>query len=66
MRKSRLRLGRFGSIFGSAIGGALLGLGWGFGAILGLLAVPAVCAAVAILLTHREGAGAVSKEAAAH
>jgi MFS transporter, AAHS family, 4-hydroxybenzoate transporter len=48
-----LGMGRFGSIFGSAIGGALLGLGWQFGAILAMLAVPAVLAAVAILLSQR-------------
>jgi MFS transporter, AAHS family, 4-hydroxybenzoate transporter len=48
-----LGMGRFGSIFGSAIGGALLGLGWQFGAVLGMLAVPAVLAAVAILVSQR-------------
>jgi MFS transporter, AAHS family, 4-hydroxybenzoate transporter len=48
-----LGMGRFGSIFGSAIGGALLGLGWQFGAILAMLAVPAVLAAVAILVSQR-------------
>ena len=46
-------MGRFGSIFGSAIGGALLGLGWQFGAILAMLAVPATLAALAILLAQR-------------
>jgi AAHS family 4-hydroxybenzoate transporter-like MFS transporter len=40
-----LGMGRFGSIVGSLVGGALLGLGWGFGAILGILAIPALCAA---------------------
>jgi MFS transporter, AAHS family, 4-hydroxybenzoate transporter len=48
-----LGMGRFGSIFGSAIGGALLGLGWQFGAILAMLAVPATLAAIAILLAQR-------------
>ncbi len=43
-----LGMGRFGSIVGSSVGGALLGLGWGFGPILALLALPAACAAVAI------------------
>jgi AAHS family 4-hydroxybenzoate transporter-like MFS transporter len=52
-----LGMGRFGSIFGSAIGGALLGLGWGFGAILAMLAIPATFAAIAILLTQRTRAG---------
>ena len=48
-----LGMGRFGSIFGSAVGGALLGLGWQSGAILAMLAVPAVLAAVAILVSQR-------------
>ena len=61
-----LGMGRFGSIFGSAIGGALLGSGYGFGAILGMLAAPAICAAVAVLLTQRGSAGPITKEAAAH
>jgi AAHS family 4-hydroxybenzoate transporter-like MFS transporter len=61
-----LGVGRFGSILGSAVGGALLGLGWGFSAILSMLAVPAVCAAVAILSTQLGSSGAATKEAAAH
>jgi AAHS family 4-hydroxybenzoate transporter-like MFS transporter len=61
-----LGVGRFGSILGSAVGGALLGLGWGFSAILSMLAVPAICAAVAILLTQLGRTGEISKEAAAH
>ena len=61
-----LGVGRFGSILGSAVGGALLGLGWGFGAIISMLAVPAVCAAAAILLTQLGRTGEVSREAAAH
>ncbi|QBR02223.1 MFS transporter [Paraburkholderia pallida] len=48
-----LGMGRFGSIFGSAVGGALLGIGWEFGAILAMLAVPATLAAIAIVLTQR-------------
>ena len=47
-----LGMGRFGSIVGSLVGGALLGLGWGFGAILGILAIPALCAAIAIAFTR--------------
>ena len=58
-----LGIGRFGSILGSAVGGALLGLGWGFSAI---LAIPAVCSAVAIASTQLESAGAATKEAIAH
>jgi MFS transporter, AAHS family, 4-hydroxybenzoate transporter len=59
-----LGMGRFGSIVGSLVGGALLGLGWGFGAILGILAIPAICAALAIASTRRAAGGTV--EAAAH
>lgn len=47
-----LGMGRFGSIFGSAIGGALLGLGWEFVGILSMLAVPATLAAIAILMAQ--------------
>ncbi|MBB5413185.1 AAHS family 4-hydroxybenzoate transporter-like MFS transporter [Paraburkholderia sp. HC6.4b] len=50
-----LGMGRFGSIFGSAIGGALLGFGWQFGAILAMLAIPATLAAIAILVSQRVG-----------
>jgi AAHS family 4-hydroxybenzoate transporter-like MFS transporter len=48
-----LGMGRFGSIFGSAIGGALLGLGWSFQTILAMLAVPALLAAVSIVTAGR-------------
>jgi len=47
------------------VGGALLGLGWGFGAVLGILAIPAICAALAIAST-RSAAGGGVREAAAH
>jgi AAHS family 4-hydroxybenzoate transporter-like MFS transporter len=57
-----LGMGRFGSIFGSAIGGALLGLGWQFGAILAMLAVPATLAALAVLLAQRVQTGATSTQ----
>ncbi len=50
-----LGMGRFGSIAGSLAGGALLGLGWSFGAVLGILAIPALCAAIAIACV-RDGA----------
>lgn len=60
-----LGMGRFGNILGSFIGGALLGLGWGFGAILAMLAIPAACAAAAIALTQLGSAGAATREAAA-
>jgi len=61
-----LGMGRFGSIFGSYIGGTLLGLGWGFGAIFAALAVPAVCAAIAIAATQFSRASTATAEAAAH
>jgi AAHS family 4-hydroxybenzoate transporter-like MFS transporter len=60
-----LGMGRFGSIAGPLVGGALLGLNWSFGAILGLLAIPALCAAIAIAST-RPMAGRFPREAAAH
>ncbi|HUE65595.1 MAG TPA: MFS transporter [Rhizomicrobium sp.] len=60
-----LGMGRFGSIVGSLAGGALLGLGWSFGAVLGILAIPALCAAIAIAST-RPIAGSFPLEAAAH
>jgi MFS transporter, AAHS family, 4-hydroxybenzoate transporter len=47
-----LGMGRFGSIFGSAVGGALLGFGWEFGAILAMLAVPAFLASCAVLVAQ--------------
>ena len=49
-----LGMGRFGSITGSMLGGVLVGLGWSFGHILGLLAVPAALAALAILGSRRQ------------
>ena len=44
-----LGMGRFGSILGSSIGGVLLSLGWGFTAIISLLAIPALVAGVVVL-----------------
>ena len=42
-------IGRFGSIFGSAIGGVLLSMGWGFSPVIAILAIPATIAALSIL-----------------
>ena len=55
-----LGMGRSGSILGTAVGGALLVLGWSFGAIFAVLAVPAICAAVAIVSTQLGRARATS------
>jgi AAHS family 4-hydroxybenzoate transporter-like MFS transporter len=41
-----LGMGRFGSIFGSFAGGVLLSMGWGFSAVIAILAVPATLAAI--------------------
>ncbi|WP_157264259.1 MFS transporter [Azohydromonas aeria] len=51
-----LGMGRFGSIFGSMIGGVVLGMGQGFATVLGLLAIPAALAAAAVLLSRRRAA----------
>ncbi len=45
-----LGIGRFGSITGSFAGGVMLSLGWGFGAVIAILAVPATIAALSIVL----------------
>ena len=42
-------MGRFGSIFGSFTGGLLLTMGWGFSAVIAILAIPAAIAALAII-----------------
>ncbi len=61
-----LGVGRLGSIVGSYVGGALLGLGWGIDTIFALLAIPALFAAVAITATQVKGKNVAVKEAAAH
>ena len=53
-----LGMGRFGSITGSMVGGILLSMGWGFGSIISLLAVPAILAAVAVQMARRAGEAA--------
>lgn len=59
-----LGMGRFGSIVGSMIGGILLSFGWGFAAIISLLAVPAVLAGLAVLTARRVAEGEVPAAAA--
>jgi AAHS family 4-hydroxybenzoate transporter-like MFS transporter len=46
-----LGVGRFGSIFGSFAGGLLLSMGWGFSAVIAILAIPATIAALSIVFT---------------
>jgi AAHS family 4-hydroxybenzoate transporter-like MFS transporter len=46
-----LGVGRFGSIFGSFAGGMLLSMGWGFSAVISILAIPATIAALSIVFT---------------
>ena len=60
-----LGIGRLGSIVGSYVGGAVLGLGWSFGTIFALLSIPALLAAVAITATQVRGAEMAAPEAAA-
>lgn len=45
-----LGVGRFGSITGSFAGGMLLTMGWGFSYVIGILAIPAAIAALAIVM----------------
>jgi len=47
-----LGIGRFGSITGSMAGGVLLSMGWGFAAVIAILAIPATMAAVSIVSTR--------------
>ncbi len=61
-----LGVGRLGSIVGSYVGGALLGLGWGIDTIFALLAIPALLAAVAITATQVRGKSVAIKEVVAH
>jgi AAHS family 4-hydroxybenzoate transporter-like MFS transporter len=48
-------MGRFGGVVGTMGGAWLLGIGWAFGAIFSLLAIPAVIAAICLLLLGRNG-----------
>ncbi len=45
-------IGRGGAIVGSLVGGLLLSLGWQFGAVFAALAMPAMLAAVAVVLSR--------------
>jgi AAHS family 4-hydroxybenzoate transporter-like MFS transporter len=49
-----LGIGRFGSITGSMAGGVMLSLGWGFSAVIAILAIPATLAAISILSSRAQ------------
>lgn len=51
-----LGMGRFGGVAGTMGGAVLLGSGWAFGAIFSLLAIPAVIAALSLLVLSRSEA----------
>jgi MFS transporter, AAHS family, 4-hydroxybenzoate transporter len=48
-----LGIGRIGGVAGALVGAALMGLGWQFGAVFSLLAVPALIAASGVFLMTR-------------
>ncbi|MTV36871.1 MFS transporter [Duganella radicis] len=54
-------MGRFGSIFGSFAGGVLLSMGWGFSAVIAILAGPATLAAIFIIMNKFGQRTAVAK-----
>ena len=56
-----LGIGRFGAIFGSLVGGAVLSLGLDLPLLFAMLAVPAFIAALAILGNGRARRRAVSR-----
>jgi AAHS family 4-hydroxybenzoate transporter-like MFS transporter len=58
-----LGIGRVGGVAGALVGAALMGLGWQFGAVFSLLAVPSLIAASGVyLMTRRVQADALSSE----
>jgi AAHS family 4-hydroxybenzoate transporter-like MFS transporter len=59
-----LGIGRFGGIIGAAAGGPLLQAGYGIVSILEMLAVPALIAAIALLLKDRRAVAPVEQQAA--
>ena len=49
-----LGVGRIGGVAGALVGAALMGMGWQFGSVFGLLAVPALIAALGLyVMTKR-------------
>ncbi|QQC64584.1 MFS transporter [Paraburkholderia ginsengisoli] len=60
-----LGIGRIGGVAGALVGAALMGLGWQFGAVFSLLAVPSVIAACGVyLMTRRVQVDGLSEEGA--
>ena len=53
-------VGRTGSVVGSMVGGALLGLGWPLATVFAVAAVPALVAGIAIFAKGRLGAPALT------
>ena len=53
-------VGRTGSVVGSMVGGALLGLGWSLATVFAVAAVPALVAGIAIFAKGRLGAPALA------
>jgi AAHS family 4-hydroxybenzoate transporter-like MFS transporter len=45
-----LGVGRIGGVAGALVGAALMGLGWQFGSVFSLLAVPAMIAAAGVFV----------------
>jgi AAHS family 4-hydroxybenzoate transporter-like MFS transporter len=60
-----LGIGRIGGVAGALVGAALMGLGWQFGAVFSLLAVPAVIAASGVYLMMRRAPADESSSAEA-
>ncbi len=58
-------VGRTGSVVGSMVGGALLGLGWSLAAVFAAAAVPALLAGIAIFIKGRLGTPALAAAPAA-
>jgi AAHS family 4-hydroxybenzoate transporter-like MFS transporter len=55
-----LGVGRFGSILGSFLGGLLLTMGWSFSAVIGILAMPAIFAALSIVASRSAARSALA------
>ena len=61
-----LGIGRFGGIVGALLGAQILGLGWSFGKIFGLLSLPAFVATAALLIASARPRTAVRPAVGQH